>query len=413
MKSKANVLSKKLQQKVDKVLESLDDKYSDEFKNKFQEIIKYDVKNIKECSETAIVEFYIKEFYKLLQDYSYDEPIDSDSNELFWCTLQEKTRSQLVKKFVSKNLFDNNIDIYFNDVKREYILHPMNESESLEVIPENRDIFIKNNLKLVINCAKRYRNLGLPFEDLIQTGNLGLLIAWDKFDTDRANLQNNIIKSINSFERDSFTYDDASEIIKTNFKYTKLLANTLMKIPQEGFENKLKFIEWVYKNIKKASFSSIGFAWIRATITSSLNKMVNLIHIPNSAKNKETTQPLTIIKLDSLNPHTDDNYNDNIMNEYYQNDQFIFEDDNVENNEKKNMFHDLLENILINVNPIDKRILYKYYGIDLPFEMSLQEISENESISINKVKTSLNNTLAYIASHINKEDKKTLMELFK
>ena len=41
------------------------------------------------------------------------------------------------------------------------------------------------NARLVISIAKRYRNQGLPFLDLIQEGNLGLLKAIDKFDYKR------------------------------------------------------------------------------------------------------------------------------------------------------------------------------------------------------------------------------------
>ena len=38
------------------------------------------------------------------------------------------------------------------------------------------------NLRLVISIAQRYRHSGIPFEDLIQEGNLGLLKSVDKFD---------------------------------------------------------------------------------------------------------------------------------------------------------------------------------------------------------------------------------------
>ena len=41
---------------------------------------------------------------------------------------------------------------------------------------------IEKNLRLVVSVAKRYRGMGLPFEDLIQEGNLGLMKAIEKFD---------------------------------------------------------------------------------------------------------------------------------------------------------------------------------------------------------------------------------------
>jgi RNA polymerase primary sigma factor len=48
-----------------------------------------------------------------------------------------------------------------------------------------RHKLIEKNLRLVISVAKKYRGMGLPFEDLIQEGNLGLMKAVEKFDPDR------------------------------------------------------------------------------------------------------------------------------------------------------------------------------------------------------------------------------------
>lgn len=48
-----------------------------------------------------------------------------------------------------------------------------------------RELMLVSNLRLVVSIAKRYRNQGMLFEDVIQEGNLGLLKATEKFDPER------------------------------------------------------------------------------------------------------------------------------------------------------------------------------------------------------------------------------------
>ena len=71
---------------------------------------------------------------------------------------------------------------------------------------------------------------------------MGLLKAWYKFDTSKSDLQNNIINEINNHPANYFTYKDAVDIITNNFKYPKLLEQTIQKIPDNGFEDKSSFI---------------------------------------------------------------------------------------------------------------------------------------------------------------------------
>ncbi|SYV97330.1 RNA polymerase sigma factor, partial [Mycoplasmopsis edwardii] len=48
-----------------------------------------------------------------------------------------------------------------------------------------RDTLINRNLRLVINNAKKYKNRGLSFIDLISEGNAGIMKAVQKYDVSR------------------------------------------------------------------------------------------------------------------------------------------------------------------------------------------------------------------------------------
>lgn len=391
------------------------------FKNKFLEIVIRDVKLLKDCSERSIVDFYEEICKELLSDY----PEITDD---FWKKLTSKVRTKLAKKYTSNKTFDNNIDIYFNEVKREYILHPQGESDELEFCPENRDVFIKNNLKLVVECARRYQNLGLPLEDLIQIGNVGLLTAFDKFDTERANLRFYIIKDIENFEKEEFTYEESIILIKQNFKYTKLLESTLNKIPKDGFKSKEDFINWTNTNIKKASFASISFIWIRAMIIIELNKYSKIIRVPKITEKKDNddveknlnvdldndddNSKLSIIRLDSINPQTEDNYFDNVISDNAM-DEFLVEDEYMETMERQTSFKLVVERAMQNLPLLDKRVIMKRYGIDLPYQLSINEIAENEGLTVNKVKYIILNAQKHIMNAISPQDKQTIIEMLK
>jgi len=51
-----------------------------------------------------------------------------------------------------------------------------------ERLSEVKNTFVQHNLKLVVAISKDFRNMGIPFLDLIQEGNLGLIRAVEKFD---------------------------------------------------------------------------------------------------------------------------------------------------------------------------------------------------------------------------------------
>ena len=397
---KSVTISKTSENKIKSFLKKFGEFTNDKFDKEFTRLVEYDIKNIKECSDKSIVDLYIDTATEKLNN---GDIIDKD----FYKDLTSRTRKKLVSKYASNKSYDNNIDIYFNEVKNVYIEHPQNECNDLEFNDANKEIFIKNNLKLVIECAKRYQNLGLPFEDLIQFGNIGLLVALDKFDPNRANLRHAIIDDIEYSELESFDYENAESIIKKNFTYSKNLDMTLDKIPKDGFESKDEFIDWAKEHIKGAVFASVAFQWIRAHILMGINKHGKVIEVPPSVKKELGSS--TIIRLDSINPHTDDCYHDNEMSEYINNEisieQELFEDE--EHNER---VKEIVDELLVNLNGTDRRIIRKKFGIGYPFPMSVTDIASSENLPINKVKYSISNGMKILQEKA--KDSKFVNEIF-
>ena len=409
--AKQNELCKTNLEKVVKCINKLvkSKQYSDEnisfIHTRIKEIILRDVRMIKECSEKSITEFYLSTLTDKLNTNK------DFYNDIFWEELTANTRDKLANKYTGGKTFDNNVDIYFNEVKAEYIRHPMGECNDLEFIPENYDIFIKNNLKTVIECAKRYQNLGLTFEDLIQAGNVGLLTALEKYDKNKANLRIKILKLLHLSELETFTYDEAVELISNGFTYSKNLEQTLSKLPKQGFISKQQFEDWINKHIKVASFASVAFMWIRAQIIIELNQVGNIIHVPQSAQ-KQGVSMANIIYLDSVNPHTDDCYHDNQISSVV-NDEFIIEDEYLETSERNNIFKDLVQDLLYKLTDIERRVVKKRFGIDFPYQLSINEIAENEYLSTNKVKYILTNALKKISNSIPEKDKESIIQMLR
>jgi RNA polymerase primary sigma factor len=75
---------------------------------------------------------------------------------------------------------------YLSRIGRGKLLSPeeeLNLSRAAKAGDEpSRRRLIEKNLRLVVSVAKKYRGMGLPFEDLIQEGNIGLMTAVRKFD---------------------------------------------------------------------------------------------------------------------------------------------------------------------------------------------------------------------------------------
>jgi RNA polymerase primary sigma factor len=80
---------------------------------------------------------------------------------------------------------------YFSEI-RDYPLLTRDEEQQLALriragSQEAVDELVKSNLSFVAKVAGEYRNLGIPFEDLLNEGNLGLIEAARRFDPEKEN----------------------------------------------------------------------------------------------------------------------------------------------------------------------------------------------------------------------------------
>ncbi|MBY0356509.1 MAG: sigma-70 family RNA polymerase sigma factor [Candidatus Obscuribacterales bacterium] len=81
---------------------------------------------------------------------------------------------------------EDSVRLYLREIGRVKMIKPDEEIELARCIAKGdekaKKKLIQANLRLVISIAKKYVNRGLPFQDLIQEGNLGLIRAAEKFD---------------------------------------------------------------------------------------------------------------------------------------------------------------------------------------------------------------------------------------
>lgn len=81
------------------------------------------------------------------------------------------------------------IDRFMREIASEQPLKPEVEmelaSKSRQGDIQARDKLIRAHLKFVVSVARKYRNQGLPLQDLINEGNIGLIKAAEKFDETR------------------------------------------------------------------------------------------------------------------------------------------------------------------------------------------------------------------------------------
>ncbi len=187
--------NKKLIQKVVKDFEK-------KAKNK---IIKYDdfldsdsIGNLSEYQIEMILDKLKEDGFKI--DNPDDTYLDSDIDDFNSKDLEDEDSEDVndveeTQNYDLDNLSKSSVKVYDSNVLflKEMGKYPLlTKEEEVELAHKikngdkaARQKFINSNLRLVVNIAKHYIGRGLQFQDLVQEGNIGLMIAVDKFDPEK------------------------------------------------------------------------------------------------------------------------------------------------------------------------------------------------------------------------------------
>jgi RNA polymerase primary sigma factor len=137
-----------------------------------------------ELSATEVEEFYATlEEEEITLVESAPESVTNGTSEAKAIVVQVEEPSVQIAHAVATG---DSIRMYLAEIGRVRLLTHTDEIRLAKGIARGekrcKDRLVEANLRLVVSIAKKYRNRGVSFLDLIQEGNLGLIRAAEKFD---------------------------------------------------------------------------------------------------------------------------------------------------------------------------------------------------------------------------------------
>ncbi len=286
-----------------------------------------------------------------------------------------------IAKYSINNSEINITQQYFKEINDIYNRYKNNYN--IEYCEKNRNKLIEMNLKTVIMIAKKYQGLGLSLNELISAGNLGLVVAYDKFDPSRSKLKDDAMESAKELPS-NFKYVDLYNAMSKIIEYGDIKKKFMERFKIGEEYTKQELIRWINANIYNAKFNSVATMWIRAYILIELDNNSRLVKKPKVEIYKDKEEFGSYQKESTLDINSPVNAESNApLSDVMKLEDEVYSDIDV--SESYNIIKTGINQLLDGVKVRDRGIFLKKFGIGLPRPMLPKEIADQTGLSIARI----------------------------
>ncbi len=270
---------------------------------------------------------------------------------------EEQEDEEEISTFNNIVFKDDILQMYLKDIGRTKLLKRKEEEDLGKVILEGdehksviaRKKLVRANLRLVVSIAKKYTGQGVLFMDLVQEGSLGLIKAANRFDYSKG------------FKFSTYaTWWIRQTIVRAIANNSKII-----RIPVHMIDK--------IRLVKKAMFE----------LSYNMGKEPSVDEIAQKLKMpvKQIETVINTIKLEpaSLDTPIADNLS---LEDYISDDNYI----SPENNTQKSMLKVYINKILNGLNPKERKIIIKRFGIDGDKPKTLEELGREMGFSKERIR---------------------------
>ena len=189
--------------------------------------------------------------------------------------------------------FNNSLSYYLNEISKIPILTREEEYDLALRIKngdkEAKEKLIFHNLRFVIAVAKKYQICGIPLSDLINEGNIGLIIAVDKFNVEIGNhfisyavwwVRQSILKAISEKSRMiKLPMNRANELVKISHTKKVLESKTNEEVTAKDIAKELNYDVNIVEKLIEVSREMISLdnIYINGDVVKDFSDIVNFI----------------------------------------------------------------------------------------------------------------------------------------